>query len=146
MQTRGLTLMEVMIVVVILGIMAAAVVLPQIQTVEAGKRRAARDVLEAIYAGEQVYKTFNKRFCTPNPSALPPPALPPPADCTWSDINVDDPTTLTQGVAFSVDVRGAASDFFTATATRTAGACLNRTLTIDDARLEATDWPRNGQC
>ncbi len=142
MQTRGLTLMEVMIVVVILGIMAAAVVLPQIQTVEAGKRRAARDVLEAIYAGEQVYKTFNKRFCTPNPTNPPPPA-----DCTWSDINVDDPTTLIQGVAFSVDVRGAAAEFFTATATRTSGACRNRALTIDDARSEAgSNWPVNGRC
>lgn len=135
-----MTLTEVMAVTLILGIMATSVTLIHLKAAEVGKRRAARDVLEAIYAGERVYTTLNKVYCTPNPSTPPPPA-----DCTWSDIYVDDPSNVIQNVAFTVEVRGGGTEF-DATATRTRGRCQNRTLTLDETRTESGDWPANGQC
>ena len=140
MDARGMTLMEIMMVVVILGIMASITVVSQDSAVEAGKRRAAGDVLQAIYAGERVYKTINKQYCTPNP------AVPPP-DCTWDNIYVDDPANAIRGVAFTVEVT-AGNAGFNATATRNGGRCDGRTLTINDTTptpLGGT-WPATGHC
>ena len=140
MRRDGFTLTEVMFTVVILGIMATAVVLPQMQTLEAGKWRASRDVLEAIYAGERVYQTLNKQYCTPNPKS-------PPPDCTWDEVYVDDPNAVKtiEGVTFTVEEIGGGAGF-TATATRDNGPCKNKILTIDNAKTETGDWPRNGKC
>lgn len=119
----GLTLMELLTVLIIVGVLAGLAMVSHNRTLERGRWRAARDVLEAIYAGERVYGVQNSGggsevYCAP------------PATCTWEDVYVDDPAGVVQGVAFSVTAAGGT---FTATATRAGGPCP-WSLTINEAR------------
>jgi len=132
---RGFTLTETMFTVIILGIMATAVVLPYMRTLERGKWSAARDVLESIYAGERVFEVANGNFCAVNPGP-----------CTWPDIYVDDPTNLIVGVTFNVTTPGGN---MRARATRGGtGPCVGRLLELDETRAitAASTWPEDGAC
>lgn len=149
-----MTFIELMISIVIIGIMAAAVVLPQLKTIEASKQRSAKTILQAIAAGEMVYKTLNSAnnhiFCSPAP-VWPPDATSPP-DCDpakgWLDIFVDDPnvSNVVPGVAFTVTITSAGQGF-TAMAVRNGGGCNGRFLTLDELGVwgdSAPAWPSTG--
>lgn len=123
MKKRGFTLMEILMTVVVLGILASLSYMPLTRTLERARWRAARDILEAIYAGERVYFTMNSDlYCDV------------PAVCTWNQIYVDDPNTsdVIGGVVFNVAITGGGTGF-QATATRAAGPCPWDTG-IDEAR------------
>ena len=109
----GVTLTEVLIVVVILAILAA-VALPQYsKTIEVNYRQQAQDLLTTIYYGERAYRLANDKFIEPGG--------------TWETIFMDnpavgDPAPITYAVT-------AADDSFTATATRAGGPlCVGRRL------------------
>ena len=141
---RAMTFLELMLAVVIVGILAAAAILPNIKTIESAKRKSARTVLESIAGGEKVYQTFNTAnghiFCSPATSNGSP------ADCTtWDKIFSDNPNTpqVIPGVTFTVDVTALGLGF-TATATRTGGRCNGDIVTLDELGVEGGNWPING--
>ena len=145
MSRRAFTLMELLMVVIIVGILAA-MALPQFgKTTERSYQRQAQDMLRTIYAGERVFSSINNRFCNPTTSAsfggagttcdrtlL--------SGATWKFIYTDDPTTTTTTYAFSsADVFATT---FTTTATRSGGSlCSAKTMTLDQNRTKAgTGW------
>ena len=120
MSRRGFSLMELMITVIVIAILAA-VAIPQFQrAIEQGHFRAARDVLQTVYSGEQVYRTSNNTYVDPTGCAQP-----------WRCIYMDNPNGSLP-VTFTV---AAGANTFTVTATRNGGPCNNTTLTINENRV-----------
>lgn len=139
MTRRGLTLTEVLITVAVIAILAA-IALPQFQrTTERSYWRSARDILETIYAGEQVYFLKENHYLAFDA-----------ADATnWTPIFMDNPNPGPLPVAFTVGVLPAppaAATTFIATATRDGGPCDDRTLTINHSRVQGGDWLGTGLC
>ena len=140
-KKAGFTLQEIMIVVVIIGIMGGLVAMPYRRTIERSRWRAARDVLEAVYAGEQVYWTMNgNKYCSPSAALGDPvrcPCTGPAAEpqCLWNSIYIDDPTV---GVPINYVVTVPGDGTFTATATRQiplgGDACYNWSVSINNLR------------
>lgn len=136
----GFTVTEVLMAAVIISILVSAAVLPQLRTLEAGKRRAALDVLNAIHAGERVYAIANSdRFCSAPLAGA--------GSCSWDLLFVDDPANALQNVTFSAVANNAVVPrTVVITATRTAGRCNGRTVTLNQARVVGGTWPANGAC
>ena len=108
----GMTLMEVMMTVVIIGILASMAVPQYRRSVERGYWRGSQDILQAIYTGEQVYFTINNTYVSLTTLSLP-------AD--WRKIYMDNPNVSTpMPVAFTV----AGGATFTAKAARSGSARL----------------------
>lgn len=141
-QHAGFTLNELLIAVVIVGILAG-VALPQYRkTVERSYWRAAQDILETLYAGEQVYQAANDVYADPaDPVACPPPE-------NWRCIYMDNPNIASRiPVTFSLAMNNAVvPPTFTATATRNGGPCDGLIQTVDQARTFGGDWPADGVC
>lgn len=122
---KAFTMTEMLMTVVIIGVMAA-ILIPRLErTLEHGRWRAARDILETIYAGERVRFTATNAYCSPTA-----------ATCTWADIRMDAPNPgppVQFGdlpVQFTI-VNGV--NTFTATANRNGGTpCKTWTLTINE--------------
>lgn len=115
MPRNGFTLMESLMVVIVIGILAA-IALPQYtKTTEVSLRRQANDLLQAIYAGERVYFSANNKYSG-----------------TWTDIYLDASPTTTD-IAYSLASTDLYATNFTATATRNAGTCSLKVLTITHA-------------
>jgi len=143
MSRAAFTLMELLIVVVIVGILAAMAI-PQFgKTTERSYQRQAWDMLQTIYAGEQVYFSTNNTYCNPTifgaGSCVPGST----SGTTWGGIYMDNPTTTTTTYAFS----GVTAATFTATATRTGGTlCNSATMTINQLRTRAGGVPNWQTC
>jgi len=135
MRARGFTLLEVLIAVAVIAIVAA-VALPQYgRAVQRSYWRTARDLLQTIYSGEQVYQTANGTYVdADNPAVCTgiPPTLP-----VWRCIYMDDPQTNTIPVTY--DIGGVGANTFTATATYEDGAA-RPTLTVDQNRNWGGTW------
>ena len=124
----GFTLMEVLMTVVLMGILASMAVPSYTRVVERGYWRSAQDILQTLYAGEQVYFTVNNAY-----QAIPPGA--------WSTIYMDDPNTSTPfvgRVTFTITAAGVGPGAtFTATANRGGG----RVMTMDQTHQLCTGPP-----
>ena len=114
----GFTLTEVMITVGILAILAAMAVPMYQKTMERSYWRGSQDMLQTVYAGEQVFWTANDTYT--NPAACAP---------VWRCIYMDNPNTgSNMPVAFSVTSPGGAwKTKFTSTASRGDGRCMKVT-------------------
>ena len=134
MSRRGVSLAELMMAVTIVAILAS-MALPQYRrTVERGYWNASQDILRTIYAGQQVFFSFNGQFLDA-PASL--------AD--WRRIYMDDPNISSpMPVTFSVSASGAGgSAIFTATAERNCGSPPCPFMEINDANtLNVGSWPR----
>jgi len=137
MSRRAFTLMELLMVVIIVGILAA-MALPQFgKTMERSYQRQAWDMLQTIYAGEQVFFSTNNRFCDPTVGGPSPSCdtTVPLGTPTWKGIYMDNPTTTTTTYAFI----GVTATTFTATATRAGGTlCNTQSMSIDQTRTKPT--------
>lgn len=114
---------------VTIGLIAilAAVALPQFQkTVQRGHRRAAKDILLTIYAGEEVYRATQGVYF--DPDAVSP--------TQWEEIFMDDPNvTSPLPVTFTVTATTGPPPTFTATATSGSKSC-----TIDETKTFTGTW------
>ena len=134
MRRGGFTLTEVLVAVTIVGILSAASVVYYGTTVQRARWDAARQVLQAIYDGEQVYFAINNTYafgfsCTTALDAVPP-------AISWRrSLNMDHPCPgaappVTYGIA------GTATTFV---ATVTSNA---QTQTVDQVRTYGGTWTR----
>jgi prepilin-type N-terminal cleavage/methylation domain-containing protein len=118
MNRKGFTLVEVLIVVIIIGILAAIGIPQFAASIEKSKGGEARAGLGHIQTGEKVYYA-EKEYYTTN----------------TSDLDI----TLSQKYwAFSLSTPTSTS--YTATATRSGGTCSGQTLTMDQAGTISGNW------
>lgn len=115
-RIRGYTMMELIVVVAILAIVAAAVIPSHRKAIEIGYWNGAQDILRAIYAGEQVYQTSEDTYVQPTACPAPDPA--------WRCIGMDDPANPPEPPTTYV-VDNVAAGTFRATAVRGDGRCMS---------------------
>ncbi len=125
--------MEVLTTVVILSVLMM-MGLPQYRKViERGYWDSARDVLLAIYAGEQTYVTVNGTYKGGLGTAS--------SMTDWRAIYVDKPAAAGEPVEYSVTAAGPPPTF-TATAKRIGGSFDSKTITIDQDKAWGGTWAR----
>ncbi len=153
-RSRGITFLELMMVVVILGILGAVAISNYHRIVERGYCRVAQDMLETIWAGERAYYfTQDQTYYGPLDKNSPNRATVNVKG--WEAIFMDDPHLNSIPVTFTVtasSVAGAAATF-TATAMRDGSGCQGTscggcTVTITQAGVQSLDgdWLRNPNC
>ena len=117
----GVTLTELLTIVIIIGILAGLSIQQLSRMIERGQRREAIDLLNTIYSGERAYY-FTK-------SKTVPPSYYGPLDVgktneDWGNIFMDDPNDGSSPVAFSIVATPSGTGVpssFTATATSPRG-------------------------
>ena len=127
---KGFTLIELMIVVVIIGILAALAIPRFMQTSGKAKKSEAKTVLKQLYQLERAYfQEHDAYVAAANTAAL-----------VATSLGFDDPGADAR-YDYSVVVLGAT---FTATATELADAdgdgVPNEALTMDQDGVEGGDW------
>ena len=116
MKRDGFTLVEVLIVVIIIGILAAIGIPQFASSIEKAKGGEARAGLGHIQTGEKVYYAENETYTT------------------LSDLDI----SLTQRFwAFSI---AATATTYTATATRSGGVRSGQTITMDETGTISGNW------
>ena len=127
MSRAGFTLMEMLIVVAMISILAAAAMPQYTRAVERSYWNSAGEMLLAVYAGEQVAKigSANNKYVNVEPC---------PAGPNWLCVYMDNPDT--GQVDYSIALTGGGTGFV-ATATRTASG---NTRTIDETKVAGGTW------
>lgn len=121
----GFTLMELLFVVIIVGILVTIALPGFARTTERAQQRQAWDMLQTIYASEQVFFSVNDRYS----DSWVPPANP--GDPPTLGNYMDNPNTPGGPATYSVTVpAGPSPQTFTATATGRCGGAIV-TMTID---------------
>jgi len=127
-RARGMTLMEILMVVIALAVVAALAIPQFTGAMERSYERFAREQLELLYTAERVYLFENGTYCDP---AVTPGCL-----------NIDDPNAAAGNnnipVTFTIALTGPPPGF-TATATRGGGGGQN--LVITNTGTITDNWP-----
>ena len=118
MNRKGFTLVEVLIVVIIIGILAAIGIPQFAASIEKAKGGEARAGLGHIQTGEKVYFAENEYYTT-----------------TISNLDI----SLSQKY-WAFTIASATSITYTATATRSGGTYSGQTLTMDQAGTISGSW------
>lgn len=126
----GLTLIEALVVLAILGALISVGTLEFVNAMERTYKRQARDVLLMIYAGEQTYYTLNNAYYD--------------ADATgnsWERLSMENPNPVDGAILYTVDVAGSGTGAtFTAKATRQKGPKAGRQMTLDYNQIFGGTW------
>ncbi|MEE8317716.1 MAG: type IV pilin protein [Candidatus Omnitrophota bacterium] len=118
MGRRGFTLVEVLIVVIIIGILAAIGIPQFASSIEKAKGGEARAGLGHVQTAEKIYYAENEVYTS-----------------TLGNLDI----TLTQRYwAFTISTPSAAT--YTATATRSGGARNGQTITMNQAGTISGNW------
>ena len=139
----AMTLMELLMVLIVVGILVAIAIPSYHKTVERGYWREAQDLLITVYSGERVYFFSNDEYkgglaaCNGDPTCM--------AD--WRKIFMDDPNLNSIPVKYDVAASAPPGPTFKAEAVRTDGS--NRRMWIDEQRQwcggpdinSCTQWP-----
>jgi Tfp pilus assembly protein PilE len=112
---------ELIAVVVILGILMVSGTVSYTSMVERSRRRAAQDLLLAIYYGEQAYQSINRTYYAGSLDAGS-------SAAAWRAIYMENPNLGSIPITFTV--AGDATTF-TATATSSAG----QSMTVNESRV-----------
>lgn len=135
MARRGFTLVEMVLVALIMGILAAVATPTYTRMVERSQLQAGEALLLTIYSGERAYY-LSHNFYQPLPSGS--------SQGTWRSIYMDNPNSsaFSPPVEYIVDnVSGSGSSaVFRAVVTRKRGSCINNTRTIDQTRALGGNW------
>ena len=118
MNRKGFTLVEVLIVVIIIGILAAIGVPQFANSIEKAKGGEARAGLGHLQTGEKVYFAENEYYST-----------------NTGDLDI----TLSQRY-WTFTISSPTSTTYTATATRSGGTRSGQTITMDQAGAIAGNW------
>lgn len=122
MTRAAFTLMELLMVVIIVGILATMALPGFARSTERARQRQAWDMLQTIYAGEQVYFSVNNKYTA-----------------AWTSIYMDNPSTAS--ATYTISVIAGPPPAFTATAMRTGGDCAGKTMTMNETRTRGgTGW------
>jgi type II secretory pathway pseudopilin PulG len=121
--------MELLFVIIIVGILVAIALPGYARTTERAQQRQAWDMLQTIYASEQVFFSVNNKYSD-----------------TWADPAnpdlgdyMDNPNSPT--ATYTIVAAAGPPATFTATATRVGGQCNGLTMTIDQTRtMGGTGW------
>ena len=128
----GFTLTELLVAVVVAGVLAAVAVPMYQKTVERNYWRVAGDALMTIYAGERAYFLTNGFYYNVVESG---------GVAQWRIISMDDPNLGSIPIGYVADTPATAfppgPQTFTATATRSGGACNAKTRTINQDRVDS---------
>jgi len=119
---KGFTLVEVLIVVIIIAILAAIGIPQYAKTIEKARGGEARAGLANIQSAEKIYYAEEETYTV-----------------MLADLDI----TLPQiGWDFTIAAGSTASiaTSFTATATRSGGRWVNKTLTVNDSGTLGGDW------
>ena len=132
----GFTLSELMVTVIIIGILSSIAVPSYVRTVERGRWRAVRDVLETIYAGETVYGTVNNsNYYSVSGGG------------DWGPIYMDDPNAPKGPFPTSVALSATGgAGTFSGTATQSGGGCGAWALTINQTHTWSGTTTEAGIC
>lgn len=127
-MTRGMTLLELIVMAAILGILTAIGIPTYRATIERQYCRQSQDLLLAIYTAERVYQIDTGNYLALAPGG------------NWRALGLDDPNVPGLPVGFVIDTAGCApAPCFAATATYQSDALL----TIDQNRIFASP---SGRC
>ena len=137
-RSAGMTLLELLMVVVIAAVLVAIAIPNYTRTVERGYWRQANDLLFTIYHGERSYFLTNNDYvvgtlvaCSGSTKCM----------AEWRKISMDDPSNAAIEYSVTGDTKS-----FTATARRTNGQCQNETQTINQDRQVGGVWKSTGVC
>jgi prepilin-type N-terminal cleavage/methylation domain-containing protein len=131
MGRKGLTLTELLIVLVVLEILAGIAMPGYRKTIERQLWQEAQNVLVTIYSGERAYWFANNSTYLPIPAGSP--------LATWRQIFMDRPDTAQ--ITYQVIQANWNPNIFIATATRNDGS--GRNMFIDgDRNLNLNTWPQ----
>ncbi len=126
----GMTLAELLTVIIILGVLVSLAIPTMGRNIQRGYWEEAQHLLQAIHDGEQRYfdkeESYNDTLVTMD---------------DWRTIFMDDPNFNSIPVAFTVDASSCASPpCFTATATN---QTTSEQMTINEnGTLDTTNWPK----
>ena len=118
MNRKGFTLVEVLVVVIIIGILAAIGIPQFAASIEKAKGGEARAGLGHLQTGEKVYYAESEYYTT-----------------NTADLDI----TLTQKY-WTFTIATPTSTTYTATATRSGGSYSGQTLTMDQAGTVSGNW------
>ncbi|MCP4649325.1 MAG: prepilin-type N-terminal cleavage/methylation domain-containing protein [PVC group bacterium] len=131
MRSKGFSLVELVLVVLVIAILVSISVPTYFQTVERARAREARATLESMFAAQRSYSAERRTFID----------LPQASNPEWLAVGLENPN-LNTNRAFDYSLDETGGNAFDATATRRSGYNAGEIIEIDETGAEtaSTNW------